>query len=87
VKDKMSLIYAISGALDAPRHLFMPAEGRSREATIISFEAQRAQTPDGVTLVAMPASLVDQEMLGAQSNFAKAPAPGPTKLSTLLAAS
>jgi hypothetical protein len=53
-------------ALDAPRHLLTPVEG---EAEIISFEAQRSQTRDGGTPVAMAVSLADQEMLGRKVTF------------------
>jgi len=66
--EQAVFVFGISDPVDL-RGVGITPRPAEREAKIISFKAERTQTADGGTLIAMAASQVDQELMGRKVTF------------------
>jgi hypothetical protein len=66
--DQAVFVYGMTEPVQF-RGIGMTPRPAEREAKIVSLKAQRSQTADGGTLIAMAAELVEQELLGSEVTF------------------
>jgi hypothetical protein len=66
--EQAVFVFGINGPVDF-RGVGITPRPAEREAKIITFKAERSETADGGTLIAMAASMVDQEIMGRKVTF------------------